>query len=243
MIASDAPCCQRLARRLIQGRTTRSWCATRSRTGATLLSCVTSSVLIIWSSGFALTLTGNSLSSSLLSFALLLLRSPSPLIYSINRLFYLEEAEEERPWDQMPLATENVSSPLLPPSSSSLLPSRSASFIYLFYWFLIPIILLLYCIWSWVDLVCHRQDLLWCGSMTWHDITGHDGVTWQDVAVDFRRLITAPKGPRMLYWGRRSSIAWDQSLLECEEGYGTSMPSHPFLLPSLLSLCPLQILY
>ena len=90
-------CRQRLALRLIQGRTTRSWCATRSLTGATLPSCVTSSVLIIWSSGFALALTGNSLSSSLLSFSLLLLPSPSPLIYSINRLFHLEEAEEERP--------------------------------------------------------------------------------------------------------------------------------------------------
>ena len=54
-----------------------------------LLSCVTSSVQVIWSAGFASALTGNSLSSSLLSFSLLLLPSPSPLIYSIKQIVLL----------------------------------------------------------------------------------------------------------------------------------------------------------
>ena len=55
-------------------------------------------------------------------------------------------------------------------------------------WFLISSIFKLYFIWSWVDLASHRQDLLWCVSLTWHD------GTWHDVAVAFWKLMTAPKG-------------------------------------------------
>ena len=82
-------------RRLIRGSTTCSWCATRSVTGTTLPSCMTSSVLIIWSAGFASALTGNTSSlllplssppplSSLLPLSLLF--SPSPPVSSY--LFY-----------------------------------------------------------------------------------------------------------------------------------------------------------
>ena len=86
---------------------------------------------------------------------------------------------EARGCDQMPLATENVSSPfsLLPPLLSSH-PNPPLIYIYCI-WFLISI-LLSYFIWSWVDLASHRQDLLWCGSLTWRDMTGRDR-TWHDM--------------------------------------------------------------
>ena len=85
---------------------------------------------------------------------------------------------------------------IIPPSLSfhpSLFVSQSISFIYYCIWFSICIILLLYFIWSWVDLASHGQDLLWCGSLTWHDGTWQD-MTSHDMAVDFRKLMTAPKG-------------------------------------------------
>ena len=132
-VASDAPCrqrrrqrrrqrgSQRLARRLIQGSTTRSWCATRSLTGTTLPSCVTLSVLIIWSAGFALALTGNPLSSSLLSFSLLLLPSPSLLIYSM-KIVLLGGVRRRARLRSNASDHRKCIIPLLPPSLSSLFP-------------------------------------------------------------------------------------------------------------------------